>query len=173
GVENLNKLKEKGDPCILIGYSTQSKGYRVYNKRTRLIVESINLIFDEIKEMSETSVDNKTSGLITQRQKASDYDNLTLQHNYKMFLPQQIQQLRTSSVNKSSSPTNYSKQQDTPPTTNIQSSTELTTPTTNVHAEENNDNQAEDTQFHPDEFINPFCTSAMQEELHQFDRLQV
>ncbi|GJU75635.1 retrovirus-related pol polyprotein from transposon TNT 1-94 [Tanacetum coccineum] len=28
---------------------------------------------------------------------------------------------------------------------------------TNVNAEENNDNQAEDTQFHQDEFINPLC----------------
>ncbi|GJR45221.1 hypothetical protein Tco_1313324 [Tanacetum coccineum] len=68
-------MKEKGDPCILVGYSTQSKGYRIYNKRTRLIVESIHLRFDEIKEMSETSVANDTSGLVPQRQKASDYDN--------------------------------------------------------------------------------------------------
>ncbi|GKG43049.1 hypothetical protein Tco_0479733, partial [Tanacetum coccineum] len=52
-----------------------SKGYRVYNKRTRLIVESIYLRSDEIKEMSETSVANDTSGLVPQRQKASDYDN--------------------------------------------------------------------------------------------------
>ncbi|GJW38758.1 hypothetical protein Tco_0064603 [Tanacetum coccineum] len=52
----------------------------------------------------------------------------------------------TSSVNKSSSPTDNSKQQDTPPTTNNQYSTEPTTPTTNVHAEENNYNQAKDTQ---------------------------
>ncbi|GJW64075.1 retrovirus-related pol polyprotein from transposon TNT 1-94 [Tanacetum coccineum] len=73
--ENLDKMKEKGDPCILVGYSTQSKGYRVYNKRTRLIVESIHLRFDEIKEMSETSVANDTLGLVPQRQKASDYDN--------------------------------------------------------------------------------------------------
>ncbi|GJR08210.1 retrovirus-related pol polyprotein from transposon TNT 1-94 [Tanacetum coccineum] len=36
--ENLDKMKEKGDTCILVGYSTKSKGYRVYNKRTRLIV---------------------------------------------------------------------------------------------------------------------------------------
>ncbi|GJS69015.1 retrovirus-related pol polyprotein from transposon TNT 1-94 [Tanacetum coccineum] len=43
--------------------------------RTRLIVESIHLRFDEIKEMSETSVDNNTSSLVPQRQKASDYDN--------------------------------------------------------------------------------------------------
>ncbi|GKD25132.1 hypothetical protein Tco_1231346 [Tanacetum coccineum] len=44
-------MKEKGDPCVMVGYSTQSKGYRVYNKRTRLIVESIHIKFDEIKEM--------------------------------------------------------------------------------------------------------------------------
>ncbi|GJS42153.1 retrovirus-related pol polyprotein from transposon TNT 1-94 [Tanacetum coccineum] len=64
--ENLDKMKEKGDPCILVGYATQSKGYRVYNKRTRLIVESIHIKFDEIKEMSETSVDNNTSGFVPQ-----------------------------------------------------------------------------------------------------------
>ncbi|GJU02874.1 retrovirus-related pol polyprotein from transposon TNT 1-94 [Tanacetum coccineum] len=52
-------------------------------------------------------------------------------------------------VNNSSSPIDNSKQQDTPPTTNIQSSTEPTTPT-NVNDEENIDNQE-------DEFINPFC----------------
>ncbi|GKF83774.1 retrovirus-related pol polyprotein from transposon TNT 1-94, partial [Tanacetum coccineum] len=52
---------EKGDLCILVGYSTQSKGYRIYNKRTRLIVESIHLRFDEIKEISETSGANNTS----------------------------------------------------------------------------------------------------------------
>ncbi|GKE61790.1 retrovirus-related pol polyprotein from transposon TNT 1-94 [Tanacetum coccineum] len=51
---------------------------------------------------------------------------------------------RTSSVNNSSSPTDNSKQHDTPPTMKIQSSMEPTTPT-NVHAQENNDNQVEDT----------------------------
>ncbi|GJW74202.1 retrovirus-related pol polyprotein from transposon TNT 1-94 [Tanacetum coccineum] len=37
--ENLDKMKEKGDACIFVGYSTQSKAYRVFNKRTRMIVE--------------------------------------------------------------------------------------------------------------------------------------
>nr|GEY22364.1 hypothetical protein [Tanacetum cinerariifolium] len=68
-------MKEKGDLCILVGYSNQSKGYRVYNKRTRMIVESIHIRFNEIKEMSKTSVANDTSGLVHQRRKASDYDN--------------------------------------------------------------------------------------------------
>nr|GEW94178.1 hypothetical protein [Tanacetum cinerariifolium] len=79
--ENSNKMKEKGDTCILVGYSTQSKGYRVYNKRTRLLVESIHIRFDEIKEMSETSIANDTSGLVPQRQKASDYDNSDPENN--------------------------------------------------------------------------------------------
>nr|GEU65441.1 hypothetical protein [Tanacetum cinerariifolium] len=125
--KNLDKMKEKGDPCILVGYSTQSKGYRVYNKRTRLIVESIHLKFDEIKEMLETSIANDTSGV------------------------DEIFNAGTSSVNKSSSLIDNSKQRDTPPTTNIQSSTEPTN-LTNANAKENNDNQAED------EFTNPFCT---------------
>nr|GFB27280.1 integrase, catalytic region, zinc finger, CCHC-type, peptidase aspartic, catalytic [Tanacetum cinerariifolium] len=65
----------------------------------------------------------------------------------------------TSSVNKSSSSTNNSTQQGTQPTSNIHPSREPITPTTTVHAEENNDNQAADTQFQHDEFINPFCTT--------------
>nr|GEV78488.1 integrase, catalytic region, zinc finger, CCHC-type, peptidase aspartic, catalytic [Tanacetum cinerariifolium] len=40
-----------------------------------MIVKSIHIRFDEIKEVSETSAANDTSGLIPQRQKASDYDN--------------------------------------------------------------------------------------------------
>nr|GEY22545.1 retrovirus-related Pol polyprotein from transposon TNT 1-94 [Tanacetum cinerariifolium] len=55
--------------------SCESKGYRVYNKRTRMIVESIHIRFDEIKEVSETPVANNTSCLVPQRQKASNYDN--------------------------------------------------------------------------------------------------
>nr|GEY45374.1 Gag-Pol polyprotein [Tanacetum cinerariifolium] len=52
-----------------------SKGYRVYNKRTRMIVESIHVCFDEIKEVREMSIANNTSGLVPQRQKALDYEN--------------------------------------------------------------------------------------------------
>ncbi|GJZ47889.1 retrovirus-related pol polyprotein from transposon TNT 1-94, partial [Tanacetum coccineum] len=63
----------------------------------------------------------------------------------------------TSSVNKSSYPTDNSAQQDTQPLTNIHPTTKPTTPR-NVNAEENNENQAADTQFQQDEFINPFCT---------------
>nr|GEZ19580.1 retrovirus-related Pol polyprotein from transposon TNT 1-94 [Tanacetum cinerariifolium] len=62
-----------------------------------------------------------------------------------------------SSVNKSSSPTNNSNQQDTQPTTNIQPTSEPSTPTY-VHAEENNHNQADKEHLQDDEFTNHFCT---------------
>ncbi|GKF40338.1 retrovirus-related pol polyprotein from transposon TNT 1-94, partial [Tanacetum coccineum] len=69
--ENLDKMKEKGDPCIFMGYSTTSKGYRVYNKRTKLIVESIHINFDEIQQMAS---DYDNSGPAPQLQKASDHN---------------------------------------------------------------------------------------------------
>ncbi|GJV63183.1 putative ribonuclease H-like domain-containing protein [Tanacetum coccineum] len=153
--ENLDKMKEKGDPCVMVGYSTQSKGYRVYNKRTRLIVESIHIKFDEIKEMmsdhnssdlapqrQEMSVENVSSGLVPQGQKASDYDN--------------------------SDPV--------PPRQNVVPTAEKTDSSqqgleflfsplleeyynpTHGQAEENNNNQAPNASFQEDEFINPFCT---------------
>ncbi|GKA22026.1 retrovirus-related pol polyprotein from transposon TNT 1-94 [Tanacetum coccineum] len=50
--ENLDKMEEKGNVCVMVGYSTQSKGYRVYNKRTRLIFKSIHIKFDEIQRMT-------------------------------------------------------------------------------------------------------------------------
>nr|GFA86597.1 integrase, catalytic region, zinc finger, CCHC-type, peptidase aspartic, catalytic [Tanacetum cinerariifolium] len=50
--ENLDKIKEKGDECIFMGYSTQSRAYRVFNKRTRVIMESIHVNFDELPQMA-------------------------------------------------------------------------------------------------------------------------
>nr|GEV59931.1 hypothetical protein [Tanacetum cinerariifolium] len=45
-------MKEKGDECIFVGYSNQSRAYRVFNKRTRVIMESIHVNFDELPLMA-------------------------------------------------------------------------------------------------------------------------
>nr|GFB81274.1 retrovirus-related Pol polyprotein from transposon TNT 1-94 [Tanacetum cinerariifolium] len=50
--ENLDKMKEKGDECIFVGYSNQSRAYRIFNKRTRVIMESIHVNFDELPQMA-------------------------------------------------------------------------------------------------------------------------
>nr|GEX96435.1 hypothetical protein [Tanacetum cinerariifolium] len=54
--ENLDKMKEKGDECIFMGYSTQSRAYRVFNKRTRVIMESIHVNFDELPQMASVQI---------------------------------------------------------------------------------------------------------------------
>nr|GEU64560.1 hypothetical protein [Tanacetum cinerariifolium] len=50
--ENLDKMKEKGDACIFVGYSTLSRAYMVYNKRTRVIVETIHVNYDKLPQMA-------------------------------------------------------------------------------------------------------------------------
>ncbi|GJT29040.1 retrovirus-related pol polyprotein from transposon TNT 1-94 [Tanacetum coccineum] len=61
--ENLDKMKEKGDACIFVGYSTHSRAYRVFNKRTRVIVETIHVNFDELPQMAS---DHVSSDLVPQ-----------------------------------------------------------------------------------------------------------
>nr|GEY45361.1 hypothetical protein [Tanacetum cinerariifolium] len=54
--ENLDKIKEKGDECIFVGYSTQSRAYKVFNKRTRVIMESIHVNFDELPHKASDQI---------------------------------------------------------------------------------------------------------------------
>nr|GFB24496.1 Gag-Pol polyprotein [Tanacetum cinerariifolium] len=184
---------------------------------------------DKIKEVLETSIANNTSGLVPQRQKASEYDNpdpvpqrQDVSSSADEHVPSQqeldllFDPFYYEFFNAGSNP------QDKQPSTNIPSTSAPSTHT-NVHAEENNNDQAEEGEQLPnDEFTNPFyhpleqvrrnpsrpvrttrqlttdpkmcmyalTTStaesknikeamadsawieAMQEELHQFDRLQ-
>nr|GFC26429.1 hypothetical protein [Tanacetum cinerariifolium] len=58
--ENLDKMKEKGDECIFVGY----------NKRTRVIMESIHVNFDELPQM--VSAHNSSDPAPTCQTMASD-----------------------------------------------------------------------------------------------------
>nr|GFA68179.1 reverse transcriptase [Tanacetum cinerariifolium] len=112
-----------------------------------------------IPQRQETSVANNTSGLVPQRQKASDYDN-----------PDPVPQRQDVY---SSADADVPSQQEldmlfgplydeffnagTNPSTTIPS-TSAPSAHTNIHAEENNNDQAEEREHIPDdEFTNPFC----------------
>jgi hypothetical protein len=45
--ENLGKFDSKSDEGIFLGYSTNSRAYRVFNKRTEIVMESINVVIDD------------------------------------------------------------------------------------------------------------------------------
>nr|GEU37323.1 Gag-Pol polyprotein [Tanacetum cinerariifolium] len=46
--EDLRKLQPTADIGIFVGYAPSRKGYRIYNKRTRRIMETIHVQFDEL-----------------------------------------------------------------------------------------------------------------------------
>ncbi|GJZ92278.1 ribonuclease H-like domain-containing protein [Tanacetum coccineum] len=168
-----------------------------------MIVESMHIRFDEIKEMA--SAENNTSGPVHQRQKTS------VDNNSSDLVP------NAQNVSDSENSGPVPPLQDFVPTTDNTDSSqqeleflfsllfeEYYTPI-HVHAEENNNDQATNASFQKDEFINPFCTPtknpplkqvignptnpvqtrrqlatdpemcmfALTDELHQFDRLQV
>nr|GFA07395.1 hypothetical protein [Tanacetum cinerariifolium] len=50
--EDVGKLKAKGGIGVFVGYSKEAAAFRIYNKRTRKIHESVNVNFDEILEMA-------------------------------------------------------------------------------------------------------------------------
>nr|GFB99111.1 hypothetical protein [Tanacetum cinerariifolium] len=50
--EDVGKLKAKGDIRVFVGYSKESVTFRIYNKQTRKIHESVNVNFDKISEMA-------------------------------------------------------------------------------------------------------------------------
>nr|GFB63676.1 retrovirus-related Pol polyprotein from transposon TNT 1-94 [Tanacetum cinerariifolium] len=50
--EDIGKLGAKGDIGFFIGYSADSCAYRIYNRRTKKIIETMNVSFDELSAMA-------------------------------------------------------------------------------------------------------------------------
>nr|GEU43858.1 retrovirus-related Pol polyprotein from transposon TNT 1-94 [Tanacetum cinerariifolium] len=179
--------KEKGDACIFVGYSIQSRAYRVFNKRTRVIVETTHVNFDELPQMA---LDHVSYDPVPQCQRtALEHDSLSLgpqcQENVTqaaetvttsneldlLFSPMFAELLNGSSqvVSKSSAEStadapNQRQQQHITPLNN-QTTTDPTcqVPTqAPTIASTENINQAdmitENAQVENDEFINIFCT---------------
>ena len=50
--ENVGKFDSWSDEGIFLGYSSTSKAYRVYNKRTMKVMETVNVVIDESLDSS-------------------------------------------------------------------------------------------------------------------------
>nr|GFC77845.1 integrase, catalytic region, zinc finger, CCHC-type, peptidase aspartic, catalytic [Tanacetum cinerariifolium] len=57
--DNLGKLQPKADIGIFIGYAPTNKAFQIYNWRTRRIVETIHVDFDELTAMAS---EHRSSG---------------------------------------------------------------------------------------------------------------
>ncbi|GJV10674.1 retrovirus-related pol polyprotein from transposon TNT 1-94 [Tanacetum coccineum] len=147
--ENLDKMKEKGDACIFVGYSTQSRAYRITQENAPQAAETVttsneldllfSMMFDELLN-GTTPVVSKSSTV-----HAADAPDKRQHHN--------ITQSSTTAVVADVPPLNI---QTTPQTTN-QAPTQVPTITANeniIQAETNK----EYAQVDDDEFINVFST---------------
>nr|GEV43553.1 integrase, catalytic region, zinc finger, CCHC-type, peptidase aspartic, catalytic [Tanacetum cinerariifolium] len=89
-----DELKAKRDIRVFVGYSKDSVAFRVYNKRTRKIHESVNVNFDEVSEKAskqfslETGLTNlnekgkSSNPIVSQVEETSKKDLEDLFHNF-------------------------------------------------------------------------------------------
>ncbi|GJZ75426.1 retrovirus-related pol polyprotein from transposon TNT 1-94 [Tanacetum coccineum] len=69
--EDIGKLGAKGDVGFFIGYSANSCAYKVYNRRTKKIIETMNVTFDGLSAMAfeqsslKPGLQSMTSGQIS------------------------------------------------------------------------------------------------------------
>ncbi|GKC93971.1 integrase, catalytic region, zinc finger, CCHC-type containing protein [Tanacetum coccineum] len=54
--EDLGKLNAKADIGIFVGYAPAKKDFRIYNRRTRKIMETIHVTFDELTAMASKQI---------------------------------------------------------------------------------------------------------------------
>ena len=54
--ENVGKFDSRSDKGIFMGYSFTSKAYRVYNKRTMKVMETVNVVIDEFSNSNSKKV---------------------------------------------------------------------------------------------------------------------
>nr|GFC56529.1 hypothetical protein [Tanacetum cinerariifolium] len=174
-------MKEKGDACIFVGYFTQSRAYRVFNKRTRVIVETIHVNFDELPQMASDHVSSdpepqcqrtalkhdrlspspQCQENVTQAERTVTTSNeldLLLSLMFDELLNGSSKVVSKSSVVSTADPPNQCQQQNTTPLNNQTTpdpTCQVPTPSTK------NMNQAEMVeeyaQVENDEFINIFC----------------
>nr|GFA91643.1 integrase, catalytic region, zinc finger, CCHC-type, peptidase aspartic, catalytic [Tanacetum cinerariifolium] len=160
--ENPDKMKEKGDECIFVGYSNQSRAYRVFNKRTRVIMESIHVNFDELPQLAS---DHNSSD------PAPEYRTVKMSNELDLLFSPMFDELLNGSSNAVSKSSAVSatdapnqRQQYTTPLNNhttpeqscqVQSHESTVISSENINQAETH---AENDQVANDEFINIFST---------------
>ncbi|XP_024195878.1 uncharacterized protein LOC112199045 [Rosa chinensis] len=84
--EHLGKFDARSDDGVFLGYSMNIRAYRVYNKRTRVVMESINVsIDDECMKQEESFADTSSTSVTptSSKEVQADEDEIT----YNIFEP--------------------------------------------------------------------------------------
>nr|GEW06798.1 hypothetical protein [Tanacetum cinerariifolium] len=151
--EDIRKLGAKGDIGFFIGYSADSCAYRIYNRRTKKIIETMNVSFDELSAMAFEQRSSKP-GLQSELDLLfevmyDDYIGGQPSATVRTVPPAQESQVRQSS-------TASTTIADTAPTLTNSSSHATNIPITSQDVDELNSNAMVDG----NKFVNPFANSS-------------
>jgi len=76
GKDALGKFDPTSDEAIFLGYSSRRKAYKVFNKRTLCVEESVHVLFDESNSLSENDVQDEDFQLgLTRKDCLSNQEN--------------------------------------------------------------------------------------------------
>nr|GEY05891.1 NADH dehydrogenase subunit 1, mitochondrial [Tanacetum cinerariifolium] len=188
---HLRKLKAKEDIRIFVGYTPNKKVYRIYNKRTRRMMETIHVKFDELTEqMAPVHINSRPepilmtprqicSGLVPNLVLIDPYVPLTNKDLEILFQPRFDEYFRPPSVERpvppasivqvlvvsAGTPSSTTIDQDAPSTSHSSSSLEVQPPIS--HQGVAVGPTFEDNPFAQadnDPFVNPFAPEPSSEE---------
>ncbi|GKE22972.1 retrovirus-related pol polyprotein from transposon TNT 1-94, partial [Tanacetum coccineum] len=162
--ENLDKIKEKGDACIFFRVFYSVKSLHGTNKRTRVIVETIHVNFDELPLMASDHVNETVT--------TSNEPYLLFSPMFDELLNETTPVVSKSFVVHTDDAPDQRQQQNTTPSTsttvaadttplNIQTTPETTSQAPTITATENinqAETRVENAQVNEDEFTNIFST---------------
>nr|GEY64878.1 retrovirus-related Pol polyprotein from transposon TNT 1-94 [Tanacetum cinerariifolium] len=148
--EDIKKLGAKGDISFFIGYSADSCAYRIYNRRTKKIIDTMNVSFDEFLAMD-----------FEQRSSKPGPQNLLFEAMYDDYIGgQPLADLRSALATQAQqvcqTSTTSTSIADTAPTPTNSSSQDTNFPNSLQDVNELNLN----SMFNGNSFVNPFATSS-------------
>ncbi|GJT25626.1 retrovirus-related pol polyprotein from transposon TNT 1-94 [Tanacetum coccineum] len=187
-IEDLGKLQPTADIGIFVGYAPSRKGYRIYNKRTRRIMETIHVQFNElIENMAPVQLSTGpastfltpgqiSSGLVPIQVPAAPYvppSNKDLEILFQPMFDEYLEPPRAerpvsptpavpAPVNSAGTPSSTTIDQDAPSPSDSSSSSALQSPILKHHPQGIRIEKLQICWF-----------QAMQDEIHEFARLDI
>nr|GEZ16212.1 hypothetical protein [Tanacetum cinerariifolium] len=171
--EDIGKLGAKGDISFFISYFADSCAYRVFNRRTKKIMETMNVLFDELSAMAfEQRILKSGLQSMTSRQISSGLDltyapsTITTQQPTEGELDLLFEAMYDDYIGDTApTPTDSSSQATNFPIT-LQDVNELNTQQQDAQQQENQDpihpkivfDNVPNAMFDANTFVNPFAT---------------
>ncbi|GKA81975.1 putative ribonuclease H-like domain-containing protein [Tanacetum coccineum] len=120
--ENLGKLQPKADIGIFIGYAPTKKAFRIYNRRTRRIIETIHVDFDELTAMA--SKHNSSGPALHEMTPATISSGLVVDHPAPEVVAPINEVIAPVLADSTGSPSSTTVDQDAPSPSNSQTTPE-------------------------------------------------